>query len=348
MIRGSVDAVTKKHVSGWIYADGKADPVSVEAVINNQVVGSAVADMLRPDLAKAGFGEGKCGFEIRFKHDIDPVYLPFIQIRMAGTDLELRRWAAAGFQEYFRALYQRYPHSGRSASVFGGLWTDRTDASAVLKGRADIGLMAPADANCIARFIHDGAVVIARDSSRTSQNGARAKVDLPAAVGEVLFDEAILRVLRGILDDNPVAIRADAIDTDQIESLQISALEDLPSPAECLGLVYPNRDKATAVEVVRGSHRFPEFLPDGLSRWTHAAAERTAKATLSADLPVDRHLVPKGSALLIGPGALSRIRVDGGSATRLLVLPSRLSVLRFHQKPPTGELAHESGARIWV
>lgn len=349
MIRGSVDAITKKQVSGWIYSDSKVDPVLVEAVINDQVVGTAVADLPRPDLAKVAFGEGKCGFEIRFEHEIDPMYLPFIQVRMAGTDLELRRWAAAGFQEFFRALYQRYPHAGRAASVFGGLWTDRIDAAALLKGRADIGVLAQAEANCIARFIHDGAVPIARDLPKATPNGGRAKAtDLPAAVAEVLFDETVLRTVRGILDDNPVAIRADMVEADQPGYAQMSALEDLPSPAECLGLVFPAREKPVAVEVVRGGHRYPEFLPDGLSRWTQAAADRTAKATLSPDLPIDRHLVPRGSVLLVGPGALARIRPGAGGALRALVVPSRLSLLKFHQNPPTGELAHESGARIWL
>ena len=350
MIRGSVDAITGKQVSGWIYSDARAEPVLVEAVINDQVVGTAVADMARPDLAQAGFGEGNCGFEIRFENEINSVYLPFIQVRMAGTDLELRRWAAAGFQDFFRAFYQRYPHAGRSASVLGGLWTDRSDASALLKGRADIGVLAAGEANCVARFINEGAVVIAGGAIKGSPSvaGRGRPDDLPAVVAEILFDATVLRILRGILDDNPVAIRADVVAAEPSGHLQMTAVEDLPSPAECLGLIFPSRDKTVAVDVVRGGHRFPEFLPDGSSRWTHAAADRIAKATLSPELPVDRHLIPKGSALLLGPGTLFRNRAAAGTAIRVLVLPARLSRLRFHQTPPIGELAHESGARIWL
>jgi len=257
MIRGSVDAVTKKQVSGWIYSDAQKEPLLVEAVINNQVVGTAVADISRPDLQKAGFGDGSCGFEIRFEHEIDPIYLPFVQVRIAATDLELRRWSASGFHEFFRTLYERYPHAGRSASVFGGLWTDRIDASALLKGRADIGAVSAIEANCIARFINDGAVVIARDLKSASSSLRGKTSDLPSKVADALFDEDILRVIRGILDDNPVAIRAESVDADQADFVQMSGLEDLPSPAECLGLIFPNREKPVALEVVRGSHRFP-------------------------------------------------------------------------------------------
>ena len=347
MIRGSVDVVNKKRATGWVYSDDKRIPLAVEAVINGQVVGKATADVLRPDLAQAGIGDGKCGFEIRFSDEIDSLYLPFVQVMLEGTDLELRRWAGAGFRDYFRALYQRYPRSGRSASVFGGLWTDRTDASAVLKGRSDIGLLGASDANCLARFINDGAVPMPLNAGKL--NGSPSKSSkLPEVVSKVLFDETILRTLRHILDDNPVAVRADRLDADEVGFAQMSALEDLPSPAESLGLIFPVSDKAATVDMVRGGHRLPEFLPDGLSRWTFAAAERTSLASLSPELPVDRHLVPPGHALLVGPGALHRIRGAAAHAVRVLVLPSRLSVIRFHQEPPTGELTHESGARVWV
>jgi len=349
MIRGSVDIVTNKRATGWIYSDGQQEPLSVEAVINNEVVGKAVANLLRPDLAAAGLGDGKCGFEIRFNNEVDSLYLPFVQVMLGGTDLELRRWAGAGFRDYFRALYQRYPRAGRSASVYGGLWTDRTDAAALLKGRTDIGVVAPNEANCVARFIQDGVVVLIRHmNSAAPPVGKPMNEDRTSAVADTVFDEGVLKIMRVVLDDNPVAVRADVLDSDEDDFLQMSTIEELPSPAECLGLIFPATEKAIAVDVVRGGHRFPEFLPDGLSRWSHAAALRTASTTLSPDLPVDRHQVPRGSVILIGPGALCRVRAATGSAFRVLALPARLSLLRFHQKAPSGELTHESGARIWI
>jgi len=349
MIRGSVDTITNKRVTGWIYSDGQKEPLSVEAVINNEVVGKAVANLLRPDLAAARLGDGKCGFEIRFNNEVNSLYLPFVQVVLGGTDLELRRWAGAGFRDYFRALYQRYPRAGRSASVYGGLWTDRTDASALLKGRTDIGVVAPTEANCVARFIQDGVVVLIRHMKGTAPRvGKPMNGELTSTVADTVFDEDVLKLMRAVFDDNPVAVRADVVDSDEDEFVQMSTIEELPSPAECLGVIFPATEKPIAVEIVRGGHRFPEFLPDGLSRWSHAAALRTASATLSPDLPVDRHQVPWGSAILISPGALCRIRAAAGSAVRVLALPSRLSLLRFHQKAPSGELTHESGARIWI
>jgi hypothetical protein len=349
MIRGSVDTITSKFASGWIYSDAQKESLSVQAMINDEVVGKALANLQRPDLEAAGFGDGRCGFEIQFTNEINSLYLPFIQVMLAGTDLELRRWAGAGFGDYFRALYQRYPNTGRSASVLGGLWIDRTDASALLKGRTDIGVLAPREANCVARLIQDGVFVMARDrKENATSSGQRASSDLVAAVADAMFDEDVLKILRAILDDHPVAVRADAVKSGEKDFIQMSAIEELPSPAECLGLICPEDEQAISVDVVRGGHRFPEFLSDGLSRWAHAAAERNVTASLSPDLPVDRHLVPRGSSMFISPGTLYRIGAAAGGALRILVLPSRLSLLRFHKKAPRGELTHKSGARIWI
>ena len=349
MIRGSIDTITNKHVAGWIYSDGHKEPLSVEVVINDEVVEKAIANRPRPDLAAAGFGDGKCGFDIRFKNEVGALYLPFVQVRLAATDLELRRWAGAGFRDYFMALYQRYPRAGRSASVYGGFWTDRTDASAVLKGRTDIGTVAAIDANRLARFILDGAIMMNQDMDGVASSpGKPTTNDLTSTVAATVFDAGMLRHLRAILDDHPVVVRADLVDSDEEDFRQMSAIEDLPSPAECLGIIFPAGAKPISIDVVRGGHRFPEFRPDGLSRWSHADALKKTKTLLSPDMPIDRQLVAARSAMLISSGAIYRVRGASGTAVRVLVLPARLSLLRFYQKAPVGELTHESGARIWI
>jgi hypothetical protein len=348
MIRGSVDTMSNKLATGWIHSDADPNPLSVEALVDNHVVGRAVANVLRPDLKAAGFGNGRCGFEIRFDREVDRIYLPFVQVRLSGTDLEIRRGASAGFREYFGALYQRYPRAGRSASVFGGLWTDRTDATALLKGRLDVGTVAMREANHLARFIQDGVVLLTSGSGGERLNGRAVSRSLVDTVAQNLFGDEILSVIRAIFEDHPVAVHADVLEADEPDFGQFSALEELPSPAECLGIVFPMSAEAIAVDVVREGHRLPEFLPDGLSRWTHAAVSRTATAILSQDMPVARHHVPQASALLIAPGALCRVRASSSSAVRVLALPARQSLLRFQQSAPRGEVTHDSGARVWI
>jgi hypothetical protein len=198
----------------------------------------------------------------------------------------------------------------------------------------------------LARFIQDGVVKLTCGGTGNGVNGHGGT--LVDTVAQRLFSDEVLMMTRAALDDNPVAVQAEEVTGDGGDFVQVSALEELPSPAETLGMVFPAGSQPIAVDVIRGSHRFPEFLPDGLSRWTRPAVPRTASAALSPDLPVDRHQVPPGSALLLGPGTLCRIRAGESGAIRVLALPSRLSLLRFQEKAPRGEVSHESGARVWI
>src|SRR5579862_6705465 len=107
-------------------------------------------------------------------------------------------------------------------------------------------------------------------------------------------------------------------------------------------MVFPIGDRPAVVELIRGGHRLPEFLPNGMSRWVHGATYPQLSQTLAGDLVVDRHTVPGGSVILISPGAIWRTRGATAKAVKVRVLPSRLSLLRFYKTAPRGELAHAS------
>ncbi|MGF2075531.1 hypothetical protein, partial [Enterococcus casseliflavus] len=89
----------------------------------------------------------------------------------------------------------------RPATLIGGLWTDRSDAAARIRGRESIGtITAEAGAN-LARFVQDGIITITRSPDGAS-NSARANWDEnPKAIAEALFDDGVLSLLRGIFDD---------------------------------------------------------------------------------------------------------------------------------------------------
>jgi hypothetical protein len=375
MIKGAVDAVSTESAIGWIYSESAISPLTVQAIINHQVVGEGVADLFRPDLERAGLGQGYCGFEIRYQSPIDPLYLPFVDVRPAGATVQLPRANTAGFAEYFSALYRRYPGVGRQASVLGGFWTDRSDAAAVLKGRVDIGLVPLPDSGPLSRFIQEGLAVLELETSPAaaaaeapatatkpgkplpraralSASGGQASAygdDLTPAISEVFFDTGVLRLLRMVFDDHALAIRADIVSATEAGYCQISGLEDLPSPAESLGILAPLNRQSISIEVLRGSQRFPEFLSSGVSRWTYEAAARVAEATSSPNVPADLYKINPGTVAVVGPGLLHRIELpEGALALRILALPARQGLLRFRQKAPRGEIGHPSGARIWI
>ena len=69
-IQGLVDNVTADRLYGWAWnAAGPGERLSIELRIRDEPVAQAVADRMRPDLARAGIGDGRHAFEIPLQPD---------------------------------------------------------------------------------------------------------------------------------------------------------------------------------------------------------------------------------------------------------------------------------------
>lgn len=69
-IQGLVDNVTADRLYGWAWnAAGPGERLSIELRIRDEPVAQAVADRMRPDLARAGIGDGRHAFEIPLQAD---------------------------------------------------------------------------------------------------------------------------------------------------------------------------------------------------------------------------------------------------------------------------------------
>jgi len=64
-VAGYVEAVTANAVLGWAWTPGQAEPLTVELRLGAEVVAEAVADGLRPDLARSGIGTGRHAFTLK-------------------------------------------------------------------------------------------------------------------------------------------------------------------------------------------------------------------------------------------------------------------------------------------
>ncbi len=318
-VRGSVDVVTTTEVRGWAYAPGRRETVRVQALLNHEILGEAAADTHRPDLAAAGLGDGNAGYAIRLFRAIDPTYLPFVAVKVDGGDIELPRAPLLGFGEFFTALYSAHPAAGRSRSVFGGLWTDRTDAAALLRGKTAIGQIDPATAAALGPLIHDGFAIVALEAA---PNEAAWRQSLTDRIAELLEQPPMRSVLRAVLEDNPLAVQAAWLAERATDLAQPSVANPSPSPAECLDVVVAFGD-AVALDVVRASHMLPEFTPAGVSRWASRSA-RDGVGLAAMHGMVDRVMLHAGKAAVFGPGTLYRVRHEAGTAAvRLLCLPAR-------------------------
>lgn len=368
-LRGSIDSLDAKGASGWIFDVDHGDPILVQAMLDGRVIGEAPAELPRPDLASAGLGDGRCGFQIDFYDALDPALLPFVAVRPRGGDVELPRTNITSFGEYFRALHARFPGAGRHRSVFGGLWTDRTDAHRLVAGRVASGAT-PADlAPALRSFVGEGYVVLksalapagfaaaelallesleaGRPLDPRSEHAARRLLEV---LPSVVLREVALRALRAILDDNPTIYRAALARGDGAGFAQPSTVEALPSPAECVAMIAGTGSDPVLMDVVRGSHQLPEFTSDGRSRWIVAGSGAGVEIAIGHALSVEHVEIGPLDLALVGPGTLHRLRTtEGTTAVTAYCAPSRLSPVRF----VAGEVGnftvrHHSGALLAV
>jgi len=347
-IRGSVDAVSTKSATGWAYAQGRRDDILVQAVLSHEVIGDAVATDHRPDLAAVGLGKGNCGYTIEFYREIDPLYLPFISIKVDGGDIELPRAGQLGFGDFLAAFYRTHPGAGRPRTTLGGLWTDRTDASAILKSKMDIGQVTSEAGSVLGQLITQGIAVVEQKAADeigddTAGNGTLS-VDRITALVE---DPATLAVLRAVFDDHPLILAAETILGRDTSLTQPSAESDSPSPAECLVIAAPAADAPIAVEIVRDSHQLPEFTAAGVSRWagneTHAGVELAA----AAQGLVTRYEISSGAVAIVGPGTLYRLRCGGtADGLHLRCVPARAMPMALATDGKRQEIVCPSGVRI--
>ncbi|MBK1658268.1 hypothetical protein [Paracraurococcus ruber] len=361
-IRGSIDEITPLFAAGWAHDDRAAEPLLVQAMVNGAVVGEAIADASRPDLAAAGLGDGRCGFRIEFGAPVDPGQLAFVSVKPDRGDVELPRTNLTGYVDAFRALRARHPGVGWTRSIHGGLWTDRADARRRLAGRVAIGAVGVETAEPLGRLIEAGHVLLrgalapvgleARAAEAVarlpegplSPRGSLDEGDVLGALPALLFRDAALGLLRGAFDDQPLVCRAE-LARGVTGFAQPSTAEPLPSPTECAALVAPVGEGRLLLDIVRDSHALPEFTPAGESRWLAGSAASLALAS-AAGASLDTVLLGETDLAVIAPGTLYRLRVPQGmTALVALAVPNRQTPLRFL----TGEfgdftLRHHSGA----
>jgi hypothetical protein len=337
MIRGSVDVVTTTEVLGWAYGVGRDAPVLVQAVLNHEVLGEMRAGDYRFDLASAGLGDGYSGFAIKLFRPVDPLYLPFIVVKVDGGDAELPRAPLLGFGEFFSALYAKHPGAGRSRSVLGGLWTERTDAASLLRGKVEIGQVPAQAAPAIKDLIYEGFAIVALGDIPFQADWQSAPAE---RVGGLLEDAALLTPLRAVLEDHPLVSKVEWLTGDTALG-QPSARNIAPSQAECVEIIMPF-GSGVVLEVVRDSHKLPEFTPHGVSRWVTAGA-----TAVTVDGFLDRYELAAGTAVMVGAGTIYRLRCEAGAAAaQVTCLPARGMSAALGAGERTEEVS-ETGIRVW-
>jgi hypothetical protein len=79
--QGYLDRATRTMVEGWAIAGTEEGPVKLAIMLNGAVIGQTVADRCRADLAKAGVGDGHCGFRFDLPDGLSPDLSHRIEVR---------------------------------------------------------------------------------------------------------------------------------------------------------------------------------------------------------------------------------------------------------------------------
>ncbi len=315
MVRGSLDVVTSTEVHGWAFSPVPNEPVFVQAVLNQEIIGEALAENHRPDLAAAGLGNGNSGYVIKLFRQIDPLYLPFISVKVNGGDAELPRAPQLGFVDFITSFHRANPSAGRHRSLLGGLWTDRTDAGALLRGKTQIGQIDNSVGAILDQLINRGFATL--QLKKTPSVGAWLS-GLQDAALLLTQDAALAGVLRTAFEDVALVAKAEWVEPGEVLLAQPSTRNASPSAAECLDIVVP-LGGGVKLDVVRESHKLPEFTPNGASRWSDPAAH-----AVNAHHFLDSYALEPGTVAIIGAGTIYAPRCKSeSSVVRILAVPAR-------------------------
>lgn len=87
LVEGHVDYLTRWSAKGWAWMPGAPEQaVKIEAWADDRFVGAAIADDMREDLAQAGKGTGRYGFNLTFDGPLKGDSLPVLRTYVAAPD----------------------------------------------------------------------------------------------------------------------------------------------------------------------------------------------------------------------------------------------------------------------
>lgn len=343
-IKGSLDLLTTKGAHGWIYDKAENGPVVVEAVLHHRVVGEALADIYRHDLAAVGFGDGRCGFTIDFDMPIEPAYLPLVTVRPTGGDVELPRFSTSGFTDFLSGLFTALPLTGRHRSVFGGLWTDRTDALSLLAGRQSLDRFSPEAARVLEHLIVHGYAVIDLPYGEAPDIEGHDVSELERTLGGVFFRHLVQDCLTAAFDDGPVLISGRVLHESQREFRQPPTGQHLASPVECLALIASNGHSPSSIELIRDSHGFPDFTASGDPRWLLPAGAAALSHAAAVGAPIEILTLRANQVAILAAGTIYRALHPSADGTiEALTIPRRRQPVRQDTGRPYREALNVGG-----
>jgi hypothetical protein len=136
---GHVDRIEDGWIVGWGWTPKRpAEPIQLEVFIDGASVSRCTAELYRPDLERAGKGDGRHAFEIALPAQLRDGGAHEVRVVFEGTDSDLIGSPSTVRLGPSRSTGADGQTSGPSGptyrSHFGGLWTDLPNANQIIEG----------------------------------------------------------------------------------------------------------------------------------------------------------------------------------------------------------------------
>lgn len=364
-LHGFLDGVSDDRIYGWAWDPTRPGArVEVELRIDGQLVARVRADRERGDLASAGIGDGRHGFELSLGPLADGRRHVVEVLREDGHALTGSPWrgriGAAGPET-----------APRFRSRFGGPWTDLSNAEDVIEGRRELGLLDDAEASLLTTWVRDGYVILRGAVPEAALSALRAEIDRLFAGGDervwverfepiaferlkpehrampvkvldlhahletvrrVAFAEPIRRFLVRLFERPPLAFQSLYFERGLGQPIhRDTAYVRVSSPLEMAAAwiaLEPIRAGSGELELYAGSHALPEELFEGGSKWLRAPrpeySARLREECELAGLRYERFIARPGDVLL-----WSADLAHGGSTVSQPALTRRSLVVHY-------------------
>ena len=90
-IKGSLDRCDHELIEGWVMlTDSPEKKLSLEALLGDQVIGRFLADQFRADLRDAGLGDGECAFRFEMPVFVSQSEISALAVRLEGAPIYLK------------------------------------------------------------------------------------------------------------------------------------------------------------------------------------------------------------------------------------------------------------------
>jgi hypothetical protein len=320
-IIGHIDRCDRERLEGWVFSPAEPERrFTMQIYIGDLLLGETVADRVRPDLAAAGYGSGRCAFSYQMPHFLPKGALNKIRLRVNDSvawilpDQNTSRGAESEPEEDAPAAIQEPAPAQQFVSRFGGLWIDRVDWIDRLSAKHRKGEINDDMSLAIFRFVRDGHIVLRNAVPPPIVNALNEAIDRawsnppaglmietfePDGAMRIIPPDIALRQGRTKLMDFYAFSNAArrAVTAPAVVAFLSAIFEEIPKAFQSLTLWNGNaqsmhKDAAyvqiepnplamaatwLALEDVRpgtgepefftGSHRAPEFLFGGMSKW---------------------------------------------------------------------------------